>query len=319
MKKSILNINSITFGKYKGKTLDVMLKDRDYCKWLVNEDWFQTNYEYLYNRVSEYNPITYFIPENPIQKENFIDNYTYFNLKSIDEIEKEGLISLTDIEKECYKFYLDLIQDLRLKIYLRIEDGKENIFAIKASSKWLKTFEVETGLNRDLFKEFINSYDLPNIPYIIEDIKKEGGIEYKGARSFIIAKENSTRQEKYWEEILKEKYGEDISCQYKYEKCIFDFINISKNTLYECKISLKDYNEVQHKKYIVSLTKYNIIYLISTDCIVDMNSQIIYTTNPTEYLLYICNIPLLPKMSKLDEIIQTFTITKIKDINEGLF
>ena len=319
MKKSILNINSITFGKYKGKTLDVMLKDRDYCKWLVNEDWFQTNYEYLYNRVSEYNPITYFIPENPIQKENFIDNYTYFNLKSIDEIEKEGLISLTDIEKECYKFYLDLIQDLRLKIYLRIEDGKENIFDIKASSKWLKTFEVETGLNRELFKEFINSYDLPNIPYIIEDIKKEGGIEYKGARSFIIAKENSSRQEKYWEEILKEKYGEDISCQYKYEKCIFDFINISKNTLYECKISLKDYNEVQHKKYIVALTKYNIIYLISTDCIVDMNSQIIYTTNPTEYLLYICNIPLLPKMSKLDEIIQTFTITNVKDINEGLF
>jgi hypothetical protein len=133
----------------------------------------------------------------------------------------------------------------------------------------------------------------------------------------------SGRSEVEWrhdnQEILKEKYGEDISCQYKYEKCIFDFINISKNTLYECKISLKDYNEVQHKKYIVSLTKYNIIYLISTDCIVDMNSQIIYTTNPTEYLLYICNIPLLPKMSKLDEIIQTFTITKIKDINEGLF
>lgn len=318
MKNNILNVNSITFGKYRGKTLDVMLKDRDYCKWLVNEEWFQTNYEYLYNRVLEYNPITYFIPENPIQKENFIDNYIYFNLKSIDEIDKEGLITLTEIEKECYKYYLNLIQDLKLKIYLRIEDCKENIFDIKASSKWLKTFEVETGLNRELFKDFINSYDLPNIPYIIEDIKKEGGIEYKGARSFIIAKENSSRQEKYWEDILKEKYGEDISCQYKYEKCIFDFINISKNTLYECKISLKDYNEVQHKKYIVSLSKYNIVYLISTDCIVDMSRQIIYTTNPTEYLLYICNIPLLPKMSKLDEIIQTFTIQNVKDINEGL-
>jgi hypothetical protein len=101
MKNNILNINSITFGKYRGKTLDVMLKDRDYCKWLVNEEWFQTNYEYLYNRVSEYNPITYFIPENTIEKENFIDNYTYFNLKSIDEIDNEGLISLTDIEKRA--------------------------------------------------------------------------------------------------------------------------------------------------------------------------------------------------------------------------
>ena len=64
-----------------------------------------------------------------------------------------------------------------------------------------------------------------------EDIKKEGGIEYKGAKSFLIAKKNSQNQENFWEQILKEKYGEDIGTQFKYENCIFDFINILKKRL----------------------------------------------------------------------------------------
>ena len=211
-----------------------------------------------------------------------------------------------------------MIQDLKNKIYLRIENNKENIFDIKASTKWLKTFEIETGIDRSYFKEFINSYDLPNLPYIIEDIKMQGGIHYKGAKSFIIAKQNSLKQETFWEKILKELYGEDISCQYKYEKCIFDFLNISKNILYECKISLKDYNQNQHKKYLLSLNKYDIIYLIDTNCVIDMNKKIIYTTNPTEYLLYIYNIPLLPKITALDELIKEFDIIEVDDIKNGL-
>ncbi|MBZ5782277.1 hypothetical protein, partial [Klebsiella aerogenes] len=77
--------------------------------------------------------------------------------------------------------------------------GKINPFDIKAPSSWLKDFEKKTELNRDVFKEFLASYSLPNIPYIIEDIKKVGGIEYKGAKSFIIAKNNSLKQEEFWE------------------------------------------------------------------------------------------------------------------------
>lgn len=318
MNKNVLNVNSITFGKYNGKQLEVMLKDRDYCKWIINENWFQTNYEYIYNKVLEYDPRKFFLHDDPINSNNFFDNYIYFNLKTIDKIENEGQIILTDIEKQCYTYYLRLINDLRLKIYLRIQNKNENIFNIKASTKWLKTFETETGIRRELFKEFINCYDLPNIPYIIEDIKREGGLEYKGAKSFIIAKENSLKQEAYWGEILKELYGEDISCQYKYEKCIFDFLNIEKNIIYECKISLKDYNESQHKKYLLILEKYNIMYLIDTNCVINMNKKIIYTTNLTEYLLYICNIPLISKLSKLDEIIKNFEIIEVNDIKNYL-
>jgi hypothetical protein len=40
-------------------------------------------------------------------------------------------------------------------------------------------------------------------------------------------------KEEIWEKILKNKYMEDISCQYKYKNSIFDFIHIKNNILYE--------------------------------------------------------------------------------------
>jgi hypothetical protein len=67
-----------------------------------------------------------------------------------------------------------MIKSLKQKIIIRINDLKENVFDIKAPTKWLKKFEEEAGLPREEFKNFINSYDLPNLTYIIEDIKKQG-------------------------------------------------------------------------------------------------------------------------------------------------
>lgn len=309
-----LTIDTITFGKYKGQTLDKMLKDRTYCNWILKEEWFEKNYEYLYNRVLQYNPRSFFVKNKKEEDDSFTDNYTYFNLIPLEEL----TITLSDTEKKCYKFYLEIISELKKRILDRIENCKDNSFDIKAPTKWLQKFENEYSLKRELFKEFINSHDLPNIPYIIEDIKKEGGIQYKGAKSFLIAKENSGKQEKYWEDILKKKYGEDIGVQYKYKKCIFDFINIPLNTLYECKMNLKDYNELQHKKYLITLNKYKIIYLISNDCIINLEKKILYTTNPSYYIVYICNIPLLPKPNKLDDLILDFSVVEVDDLQNTL-
>jgi len=239
-----LNIDTITFGKYKGKMLKEMLKDRKYCKWFLSELEFKNKYEYIYNKVKEYEPRIYFLPiQELIDSNNFLDKYMYFNLTPIDKL----AINLSDNEKKCYKFYLKTIDELKQKILDRIEDAKENPYDIKAPTKWLQKFESEYELKRDEFKEFINSYELPNIPYIIEDIKKEGGIVYNGANSFNIAKERSGEQEKFWGKMLKEKYGEDVGIQYKYENCIFDFLNISTNIIYECKLNIKDFNEDQYK------------------------------------------------------------------------
>lgn len=311
---SMLNEDTITFGKYKDLTLTNMLKDRKYCKWLLEQDWFLKQYEYLYNRVKNHNPRVHFVHkpsykiENDAKPGEFLDNYEYFHLCHPDDLK----INLDHSEKLCYQFYLDAIESLKKRIIKNVETGN-NPFDIKAPTSWLKKLERTYGIPRDTFKEFLAVYDLPNIPYIVEDIKKAGGITYKGARSFIIAKEKSLIQEKFWEEILKCHYGEDIGTQYKFHNCFFDFIHIKTNTLYECKLGLKDFNEDQHNKYIAILGSFSIVYLIGHDCIVDLKNQIIYTTSPEKYSEYFLR---LKEPSRFETMVKNFPIIEIANIDE---
>jgi hypothetical protein len=309
MSNDQLNSDTITFGKYKNGTLQQVLRDRSYCTWLLKQEWFQTNYQYLHNRVQEYEPLPFFFKKIPEKRESFIERYQYFHLTPIDEIE----LSLSDDDKKCYIYYLTMVKELKSKIEDRFDT--ENPYDIKAPCKWLLRFERENDLKRCVFKEFINAHELLNIPYIVERIKKEGGIEYKGAQSFNIAKKRSLEQEGYWEKILKEKYGEDLGIQFKYDKCIFDFLTISTNTIYECKLALKDFNEDQHRKYVLTLEKYRIIYLIGYDCVISMEMKAIYTSNVDKYQLYQMKIPSMTDSSSFDELIKGFDIVEIYDLS----
>jgi len=310
----MLTQDTITFGKYNNKTLHYLLKDRGYCTWLVQQEWFRTNYEYLYNKVNSYDPKDYFLQTKIIQGTTFMENYTYFNLTPINELK----LPLTESEKICYTYYLEILDAIRESIYTRFENEEDNPYDIKTPQNWLQTFEKCKAIPRSEFKDFINSYELPNITTIIEEIKKEGGIEYKGAKSFIIAKQKSLDQEKWWENVLKHKMGEDIGSQFKYKNCIFDFVNINENIIYECKLGLKDFLESQHKKYQACLDKYSIIYLISKDCIINMNTKIIKTTNKPVYIEYIANIGAIKKPSYLDLLLPEFTLTEVEKIENEL-
>jgi hypothetical protein len=312
----ILTENDITFGKYKDLTLTELLRDREYCSWLLKQEWFQRQYEYLYNRVKMYIPLDFFVtskalPRDELTKENFLEYYKYFNLYPLSELK----VTLTDTHKTCYTFYLSTIQDLKSRI---VNNKYVNCFDIKAPTSWLMTFEKSTGISRDVFKEFLSQYELPNIPYIVEDIKKMGGIEYKGAKSFIIAKEKSLAQEKFWEEVLKGQFGEDVSVQYKLEKFFFDFIHIKTHTLYECKLGLKDFNLEQHNKYMLAekLPYASLVYLISRNCIINIKRKTLYTTNPSEYFDYIDNIPSLKSPTPLDNLLPSFKIQRINTVTD---
>jgi hypothetical protein len=301
-----LTEDTITFGKYKDLSLAKLLRDRKYCVWLLQQDWFQKQYEYLYNRVKNYSPKNFFVTENKIENniENFVDNYQYFNLCPPDKLE----IELTQDEKTCYKFYLETIESLKAQI-----GENDNPFDIKAPTSWLKKFEKNSGLSRDIFKEFLNAYELPNITSIVEDIKKMGGISYKGAKSFLIAKNKSLKQEHFWENVLKKFYGEDIGSQYKYKNCFFDFINIPTNTLYECKLGIKDFNIDQHNKYLLTLGTFSLVYLIGTDCIIDLQKKTVFALDPDEYQIYLAT---LKERGKFDELISNFIFQKINCIED---
>jgi hypothetical protein len=300
-----LNSDTITFGKYKNGTLHQVLKDRSYCVWLLKQEWFKNNYEYLHNRVQEYEPLVYFFQKPPDDAVEFIDRYQFFHLTPVDQI----TLLLTEDEKKCYSYYIKMVTELKSKIQERL--NTDNPYDIKAPCKWLQRFEKDNSLNRSVFKEFINSFELPNIPYLIERIKKEGGIEYKGAQSFNIAKKRSLEQEAHWEKILKEKYGEDLGTQFKYEKCIFDFLNISTNTIFECKLSLKDFNTYQHNKYLLTLDKYRIIYLIGYDCVINIKQKVILTSDVDKYQIYMTT----NKLTEFDELIKEFDIVEVEDLS----
>lgn len=302
-----LNINTITFGKYKNKSLSDVLKDRGYCRWLIQQEWFANNYSYLFNRVNTYEPLSYFIIEEEEKGEDFMSTYKFFRLKEVEDIN----LPLTDDEKKCYEYYRELVNDIKNKINISVE---KNPYDIKAPTKWLLKFENLYGLNRSVFKSFLSSYELLNIPFIIERVKKEGGLVYKGAQSFNIAKRRSLQQEKWWETVLKNRYGEDIATQFKYENCIFDFLNITTNTIFECKLSLNDFNEEQHRKYKLTLNKYRIIYLIGNDGVIEMEKSSIYTTDPDKYSMYFIKLDTKIKKTYLDELISNFEIVKVKDL-----
>lgn len=304
-----LTEDTFTFGRYKGQTLSVVLKDRPYCKWLTEQSWMYNDYEYLFNRLTEYKPIDFFVKETATNG-IFLDTYQYFNLKEPTEVNLE----LSEAEIECYTYYLAQIEQLKQQIYNRLEDELENPYDITAPTNWLQRFEIKSRINRSFFKEFINSYELPNIPYIVERIKKEGGIEYKGAKSFIIAKERSLKQEQYWEDLLKNKYGENLAVQFSYESCMFDFLIIKQNTIIECKLGIKDFNEEQYRRYKLALRDYNIIYLISNDCVINTLTKEIFTTNPDKYKEYISKINLSKKTSYMDRLIIAFTLTESTDL-----
>ena len=304
-----LTQDTITVGKYKGSTLDVVLRDRKYCEWLLKQKWFFESYEYLFNKIAEYDPKPHFRLAPTGESKKFVDVYPIFNLKPAQDVN----LSLTESDKTCYEFYLATIADLKQRILSREEAGAENPFDIKAPSKWLIAFEKQTGLDRGAFREFITAYELPNITSVVEDIKKEGGITYLGAKSFLIAKERSLEQEQYWEAILKEVFDEDVSIQFKFNDCIFDMIHVKENILFECKLGMRDFNNAQYQKYLKTLDHYRMFYLIGRDCVIDMEKRAIYSTEDELYTSYITAVE---AQDELTEIIKDFEVKQVGDFKE---
>lgn len=308
--------NLITFGKFENRYLKDMLRDRKYCAWLKEQDWFKTSYEYLYNAINSYDPTTFFFEDGvgEEKEEDFMKRYRYFNLLALKNVK----IKLETKEVKCYTFYLSMIENIKKRVEVRKVSGECNPYDIKAPVKWLQTFETDTKIPRDDFKEFLYAYELPNITTIVEDIRKEGGLDYNGGKSYTIGKKRSQDQEAFWGAKLKSKFGEQVSEQYKYMNCIFDFIHIPASTIYECKLALKDFNEEQFAKYETIMNRYNIVYLIGYDCVINMDLETIYTNDMEKYILYQCNIPTMKIISKFDNIIFDYDIQEIDELSEVL-
>jgi hypothetical protein len=77
---------------------------------------------------------------------------------------------------------------------------------------------------------------------------------------------------------------------------------------------LKDFNEDQHQKYKITLNKYRIIYLISKNCVIDIEKTKIYTTDIDYYTNYIQKLLFIDNQTYLDKIIVDFEVIFVEDL-----
>ena len=66
------------------------------------------------------------------------------------------------------------------------------------------------------------------------------------------------------------------------------------------------------------MNRYNLVYLIGYDCVINMDLETIYTTNMEKYVLYQCNIPTMKSISKFDDIIFDYDISEIAELESVL-
>ncbi len=275
-----LTETTITFGKYKNSKLDKLLMDIPYCEWLLKQTWFITNHSFLYNSIKNYFPSEIFnLPRN-MPKNITYDNYPYFFLKHPNTVK-----NLSKTDSLCYSYYFILVESLKKSIRKNEENNLENKFDLKAPSGYLKKFEQTTGLSKDVFNQFLIKYRLANILKIFETIKSFGNLSFNGNKGFLIAKQNSRKQEAYWKNHLKQVFGENLADQFKYQNNIFDFVSIKYRLIFECKLGIKDFCMEQYQKY-SSIKGYSIIYLVGYDTIIDMENFTIYTTNELSSCLF---------------------------------
>lgn len=314
MNSTVITPGLLTFGQYKGIIVeDVCFQDKQYCQWFVYKSDLPLRYPFIANFMKS------FLESNPfkikkerfeagIEPEIFINRYCYFFLPELKEIPLSSLIiDFKDEEKVCYNFYKKVMNNFKNQIIERVIEP----FNVKLPKNWLKNFEDETKLSRDVLKEFLSRRNLPPITLILEEIKLLGGIEYKGNNGFKIATERSKTQEAFWEVLLKKYFKDEITIQHKFENCIFDFLNAKTKVLYECKLGLKDFNEKQYIKYKIALdNSFKIVYLIGEDCIVHVHDKKIFTSNQIKYKIYFAT----KKKTKLDLIIENFEIIELKNI-----
>ena len=160
MEKTELNLNYITFGKYKDKDLLDLLKDRKYCAWLIEEDWFKESYEYLYNSLIKYDPKKYFFSDiSEREEDDLVENYKYFNLIQIPDLK----IKLNEKELFCYSFYLKMIDKMKNDIKKNIIMKKKNTFNILILGTKLHKLKMKFS-GSELINRFLYSIGFNIIP-----------------------------------------------------------------------------------------------------------------------------------------------------------
>lgn len=170
----------IPFGKYKGQPVEVLAQDREYCDWLLTQDWFRTRFTaiqtLIVNNFGEVNET----PEHNALQALFTDNawvvafatYIYGErLSSEFKERKRDAIARRDSDLRRLKEELKH-QDENIEFYSRPEyngSGRWKEASIAARQELLEKIEVTTKS-----RQFIEGLITPEVKVDQVDYEVEG-------------------------------------------------------------------------------------------------------------------------------------------------
>jgi hypothetical protein len=68
------NTSIVPFGKYKGQPVEVLAQDREYCDWLMNQEWFRTKFVGIHTLIVNHFGEPADTPEHNALQARFLDS-----------------------------------------------------------------------------------------------------------------------------------------------------------------------------------------------------------------------------------------------------
>jgi hypothetical protein len=171
--------NILTFGKHKGKPVEFLLNDPNYCEWLLSTDWFQSKHPLIYqviiNNFGEPNDT----PEHNALQARFLDDsfclafaslYNWLPVNKSFGL-KKTLNDLNDIESQLHAISVSnaSINSSSLSDYMNLSDAEKKLFS---ENNYNRTKLLETQEQLIKNKEYLSS---ENTTYKInKEFEKKG-------------------------------------------------------------------------------------------------------------------------------------------------
>lgn len=166
-----------------------------------------------------------------------------------------------------------------------IKGWKDNII--------MRCTDVGLTITKNDISQYMRKHNIKAPSHVINEYHSIYGHPQIITNNFTIAKNRSSKQEKYWKSKLNVKYGcgkefGKVWEQYPIGNCRPDFVLISDNSVivWEVKLNEKDIKWEQYNNFIEQFSQYKYVtikYLIGYNTIYDMNYLNKYTTSGTSY------------------------------------
>lgn len=212
------DIETVPFGKYKGKPVTEFINDKSYVEWVINQGFLKEKYPSIYNIVinntksddSHCTPAHNQLQNEFTENENITKLFRHLFAKDVDYIEKITGMKLIDVKCDwrCETFYnWDVFIDMR-EADFTFSNKKETITLGELYKLFNANYKDDSILGDAL-------YSISKVNGIVVELKPSVGDDYPNIlrkmgqqRTIMFSKirENNIRNRPYFDEDCMPKF-----------------------------------------------------------------------------------------------------------------